>query len=389
MASPQRTYRTALIGCGRMGRNHALALANTPGVELAALADVDQASLDRMGDDVGVDRGRRYLGHEALLDAEQLDFVVIATQAPQHAATVAAAAARGVHVLCEKPLALELAEADALVAACERAGVRLAINHLRRVSRVAQTARDMVADGAIGDVIGIEVHEKGGRPVGNTLMEMSCHDFDLARFVVSRWPSGSGRPADDVEWVYARLVTGLGAAAHPARRDEVVPSLATVPSDRDCGLVVGDRGLVVLGLGCEVQAVARFVNRPSPDSAYDGVDVIGTQGSLLVRGGSDIALFRRRGHAWAAHDHHEPVEVGELWARPGESAAVAHCRAMALELVAAIEEGREHVSSGRDGLAALEAIMAVYESHKAGGPVALPLADRHHPLASWREAVPA
>ena len=66
-----------------------------------------------------------------------------------------------------------------------------------------------------------------------------------------------------------------------------------------------------------------------------------------------------------------------------------HCRAMVLELVAAVEEGRERVSSGRDGLAALEAIMAVYESHKLGGPVRLPLAERNHPLASWREAVPA
>src|SRR5205085_7022100 len=114
------------------------------------------------------------------------------------------AAAHGVHVLCEKPLAPSLADADAMVAACDRAGVRLAVDHLRRITPAARVARDMVAEGAVGDVIGIEIHEKGGRPVGNTLMEMSTHDFDLARFAVSRWPS-AGAPADAVEWVFARL----------------------------------------------------------------------------------------------------------------------------------------------------------------------------------------
>src|SRR5262249_19753075 len=139
----------------------------------------------------------------------------------------------------------------------------------------------------------------------------------------------------------------------------------------------------------EVQTVARFVDRPTADSAYDGVDVIGTNGSLLVRGSSQLELFRRRGHAWAPHDEPQSLPVGELWAQPGESAAVTHFHAMVTEPVAAVEEGREHVSSGRDGLAALEAIMAIYESHKLGGPVRLPLAERNHPLASWREAVPA
>jgi predicted dehydrogenase len=275
-----------------------------------------------------------------------------------------------------------------MVTACENAGVRLAVDHLRRITPAAQMARDLIADGAIGDVIGIDVHEKGGRPVGNTLMEMSTHDFDLARFTVSRWPTAEA-PADRIDWVFARLSSGLGSSAHAARPDEVVSSLLKVPTDKDCGLVVGDRGLVLLGLGCEVQAVARFVDRPKPDSLYDGVDVIGTKGSLLLRGGTTVELFRRRAHTWAAHDQPELVETSALDELPGERPAVAFCRAMAREMVAAIEQGREHVSSGRDGLAVLEAIMAVYASHQIGRPVGLPLAERGHPLERWRVAVPA
>jgi predicted dehydrogenase len=196
-------------------------------------------------------------------------------------------------------------------------------------------------------------------------------------------------PADRVEWVFARLSSDLGAAAHMARPDEVVPSLMKVPTDKDCGLVVGDRGLVILGLDCEIQAVARFVDRTKPDSLYDGVDVIGTKGSLLLRGGTIVELFRRRAHTWASHDAPSPVETRTLEFCPGEKPAVTFCRAMAREMVAAIEEGREHVSSGRDGLAVLEAIMAVYASHQAGRPVELPLSERGHPLERWRVAVPA
>jgi UDP-N-acetyl-2-amino-2-deoxyglucuronate dehydrogenase len=382
----ERTYRAALVGCGNMGRNHALALATTPGIRLCALADVHEPSLVRMAEEVGIDVAHRYTSYEAMLDAERPDFVVVATRAEQHAAATISAAARGVHVLCEKPLAPTLAEADAMVAACEQAGVRLAVDHLRRIAPAAQTARDMIAEGAIGDVIGIDVHEKGGRPVGNTLMEMSTHDFDLARFTLSRWPSAAA-PADRIEWVFARLSSGLGSAAHAARADEVVPSLLKVPTDKDCGLVVGDRGLVLLGLGCEVQAVARFVDRPRPDSLYDGVDVIGTRGSLLLRGGTIVRLYRRRAHAWAEHDQPELVETPALEELPDEKPAVTYCRAMAREMIGAIEEGREHVSSGRDGLAVLEGIMAVYASHMAGRPVALPLADRGHPLERWRAPI--
>jgi len=145
----------------------------------------------------------------------------------------------------------------------------------------------------------------------------------------------------------------------------------------------------VLGLAGEVQAVARFLDRPKADTLYDGVDVIGTDGSLAVRGGTDMRLFRRRGHTWAEHDPWQVVELGEPAAEPGdERVAIGRCRAMALELVAAIEAGREHVSSGRDGLIALEAVLAVYESHRQGRPVALPLADRAHPLESWLAAQP-
>jgi hypothetical protein len=60
---------------------------------------------------------------------------------------------------------------------------------------------------------------------------------------------------------------------------------------------------------------------------------------------------------------------------------------MALELIAAAEEGRPHVSSGQDGIIALELLMATYQSHIANAPVTLPLRERRHPLELWKQEV--
>lgn len=381
-----RTYRFGLIGCGGMGRTHARALVSTPGLTLAALAEPIEARRAAVGEEFRVAPAHCYADFESMLDHAPLDAVVVATQAPQHAPATLAAAARGVHVLCEKPLALDLAEADAMIDACDRAGVRLATNHLRRVEAAPCHARDLIAAGAIGQVVGVEVHDKGGRPVGNALLEMGTHYVDQLRLLLSGIHYADGRRGDAIEWVFARLSTDRGADAHAARPEEIVTSQVAKPTDRDCGLVLGERATIVLGLAGEVQAVMRYLDRPTSDARYDGADVIGTEGSLAVRWGGAQRLFRRAGPAWAPHDPWEPVP---LPAAPPAPDGETLCRAMALDLVAAIEQGREPACGGRDGRAALETVLAVYESHRRGAPVSLPLAERGHPLAAWRTALTA
>jgi predicted dehydrogenase len=139
-----------------------------------------------------------------------------------------------------------------------------------------------------------------------------------------------------------------------------------------------------MGLAGGVQAVARFHNLPQADNRYDGVDVIGTKGSLAVRGGFVKRLYRRQGHTFADNDRWQPVELPAAYVDTltldDNGASTYLCQQMILELVAAVETGRPHVASGRDGLIALELLMATYHSHLAHAPVTLPLAERRHPL---------
>jgi predicted dehydrogenase len=220
------------------------------------------------------------------------------------------------------------------------------------------------------------------------LMEMGTHYFDLARFVLSKTTLADGRKGDQAEWVMARLITGDGAEAHDARADEIVNSRVALPTDRDCGWVVGTRGTVLIGFAGGVPGVAQFYHLPTSNSQYDGVDIIGTKGSLAVRGVRDNVIFRRQGHTFAPNDPWVPLPVPESYAiESAEPRGMLLCRGMVRKLIEAIEEERDPVSSGYDGRAALELIMSSYESHRYGRPVTLPLANRHHPLDSWREEV--
>src|SRR5262249_53287056 len=121
-------YRAAVIGVGGMGRCHLSSLRAMPEVDLVAICDLDEERLARCAGEFGVPHCYRDYGE--MLERERLHLAGIATQVRHHREPVRAAAeARVPGVLCEKPMALDLADADAMVEACRRSGTRLAIDH--------------------------------------------------------------------------------------------------------------------------------------------------------------------------------------------------------------------------------------------------------------------
>jgi predicted dehydrogenase len=179
-------WRAAVIGCGRMGCGfdddpkrtqisaHAGAYATVPGVDLVALADLDQAKLDRYGDKYGV--AGRYRDHRELLRVEAPDIVSVCTWSGTHAEVVRDAAEAGVKaIFCEKPLADTSADARDMVAWCERRGVLLLVNHKRRFSPFHQSVAAFLRSGRLGALQQVTVYYVSG--VANT----GSHLFDLLR----------------------------------------------------------------------------------------------------------------------------------------------------------------------------------------------------------------
>lgn len=366
--------RTAIIGYGGVARSHLddirffrrdnpLRADDDPLVELVAGCDISPEARERFRHDSGVDA--LYADFGEMLDRERLDFVHIATCADVRVEPVLAAAERGVHVLCEKPMAVEPAECDEMIAACSRAGVRLVISHQRRSDPVHWYARRLVEEGDIGTLRYITGTGKPRRG-GNELHNIGTHLVDAV-----------GIFGGEVDWVQAYCSTD-GRPSTVQDRE---------PGDRGAGWVIGDRVDLTLHYRGGAQATMHFNEDPCE---FHWV-LWGTAGRLMM---ANNVLWRcadpipRPENSWETVELPEaPVVTGSGYVNPPDWLRICaelgrHPRVfMMRELFQRMREGGEHTSSGRVGAAPIEVIQGAFLSHLTGARVALPTTERTSPLA--------
>jgi myo-inositol 2-dehydrogenase/D-chiro-inositol 1-dehydrogenase len=186
----KNNLRFGVVGAGRIGKIHAENLATRiPGVEVAAIADVDLKSAQdlavRLHVPVALD------DHRAILADPTIEAVAICSSTDTHAKIVIEAAQAGKHIFCEKPIDLNLAKIDAALEAVEQAGVKLQIGFNRRFDPNFRKVRAMVVDGKIGEpqIIRITSRDPAPPPIsyvkvsGGMFLDMTIHDFDMARYL--------------------------------------------------------------------------------------------------------------------------------------------------------------------------------------------------------------
>lgn len=359
------TYRAGLVGCGRIGTlwetnpptpvTHAGALAVLPQTELVAGASRGAEHLHAFGKQWGIDA--LYLDYREMFAREQLDLVCIATHPGLHWPIVEAAVAAGVKgILCEKPLALSLTDADAIVAACRAAGCVLSVNHSRRWDPAHRQAKAMVDSGAIGELVALYGFCQGVKPFPawtadeeGPLIHDAVHLFDLFRLF-------AGDP--------------LSVVGTAVRRKQPF----RVEDDSHAIFAFAD-GLSGVAMVNELTRYNRF-----------GIEVQGTEGVILLSGDGN--------HWWRSVDRtdriNEPNPQIEWWQLEPESFPAVPATSSILEavreLVHCMETGAIPSSPGEDGVASLEMVMAVYESQRQGNrPVPFPLVDRSSVLYRLRE----
>src|SRR5262249_39724572 len=138
-----------------------------------------------------------YADYQEMLDKEHLDLVSICTWPQLHAPmTIAAAHAGARGILCEKPMALTLSEANAMLDACRRNGARLSVDHQRRLGEPFRVAKEMAQGGDIGELIRVEAHVSD-----SNLYDWGPHLIDLMFYFFDDVPA---------EWVMAQ-VEGAGS----------------------------------------------------------------------------------------------------------------------------------------------------------------------------------
>jgi scyllo-inositol 2-dehydrogenase (NAD+) len=180
-----------LIGVGRLGRVYARDLSSRIAcTRLAAIADTDQAALERVRDEFEVPHAHRDAAD--LLQDPSVDAVVIVTPTNTHREVSFAAASARKPIFCEKPPSISLDDALAMRESVERSGVFFQLGFMRRFDRGYAAAKARVDDGAIGDAVVFKSTSRDPYPPslsyadprssGGLIIDMGIHDFDLARW---------------------------------------------------------------------------------------------------------------------------------------------------------------------------------------------------------------
>ena len=335
-----KVYRAGVIGLGVMGSiadglggrhpiwyrpcSHADAYGFHPRTELVAGSTRDskrQTMFREKHGDLPV-----YEDFRQLLESEALDIVSVAPPATCHAEMVIAAVEAGVKgIYCEKAMATSLAECDAMIVACEKAGAVMAINHQRRWEDQYRALKKEVDEGVIGDLQSIQLSFGGGR-----LCRGGSHMFDLALMF-----------CDD------EIKGGSGWLSDPEALDP-----------GGIGLFETQRGIRISidgSLGMSHQ--------------YQG-DLIGEKGVIrIVDGGFEFELWTMDESSDFGHlaKRHLPMSFPVRNVMINILDDLVHC----------MEEGGQPLDSGYDGRKAFEMIAAIHQSHRQNrGFISFPLEDR-------------
>ena len=324
----------AVIGTGAMGTRHAENIAHAvPDARLIAVHDPNAESAVRIATSLGCTQSPRL---DALLARDDVQAVVIASPPRFHAEHAIAAARAGKHIFLEKPMALTLQDADAIIAAADSAAVRLQVGFMRRYDPASAEAQARIRAGDIGEprlFKGIDRDKDaptgppGSLPRAAILTDSAIHDFDLARWLM----------ADEVVAVRATI------AVVGDRRTIPGPNVALV----DLRFTRGALGNV------ETIHGARY--------GYDiRAEIVGTEGTLLIGGHHKTALQLLT----ASGAHHDLT--GNWLDRFGD-AYLLEMR----DFVRATLDGRPPYVTADDGRRALAIALAADSAGERGTEVAL------------------
>jgi len=224
------SVQIGVIGCGRAAQDlHLPALARIPDIQVVALADADPDRLTAAGSKWRINR--RYQDYRELVCDSSVDAVLIAIPPRMHHDAFLLAANSHKHTYIEKPLAMNLEEADRMAAAETTSSIRVVVGFNLRSHRLVQQARKLIREGTLGPILSMRSEWVGGNGVrpdwqrrrnegGGVLYELGVHHFDLWRYLLDsevssvEAESASNGAEDFSVHVKAHMLNGATASAN-------------------------------------------------------------------------------------------------------------------------------------------------------------------------------
>lgn len=353
-----------VIGSGFSAELHADANARNPRVRMAACASPSRERCEKFAGKWKIPKV--FADYRQLLEIKEIDMVTIGVPNDLHCQIVVDAAAAGKHVVIEKPLAMNLDEADRMMEACRKARVKLMYAEDLCFAPKYVRAKRIVDEGGIGKVFHIRQLEKHFGPHsdwfwdmqrsgGVALFDMGCHGTECARWIL-------GKPK--VKSVMASMNTYV----HTKR---------TKGEDDSTGIIEFEGG-----------AIAVIENSWAKRGGIeDALEIHGSDGVIycdLVRG-SSMLTYSEHGHGYAVEKAPDTkgwtMPLFDEWWQYGYPDEMAH-------FVDCVISDKPPLETGEDGRAVLEVMFACYESAATGQRIEFPYKPAHpgSPIESWLRA---
>src|SRR6266487_1794246 len=345
-----------IVGAGMVARYHATAIARTAGARLAAVCRADAARAAEAEARFGVPCETSY---EALLARPDVDVVCICTPSGQHAAQAIAAALAGKHILVEKPMALTLADADAMIAAQRTAGVLLAIALQRRSEPSFHDVRAAIEAGALGRLTLGTVGVPYLRPQsyydsaawrgtwaldgGGALINQGIHLLDLLLWYMGDVAEVQAAAATLTHAIEVEDCITATLRFESGALGVVSATTTAAPGFPHRVEIYGDRG----GVQIEGEQIVRW-------ESVGGETTKERSGAERAYGKPSVVVGETR----------EPIAAG-AGASPTGIGAAGHTRLIG-DLVSAIREGRAPLVPGEEGRRSLALALAIYKAAHTG-----------------------
>jgi len=337
----QQASRGVLVGAGFFARFQAEAWQRIPAVKITAVADPVPGKARQFADEFGIPRV--YESAEEMFDCERPDFVDIATRPEAHGELTKSAAQRGIHVICQKPMAPTWDDCINMVVTCEAAGVRLLIHEDWRWQPWYREARRLIEAGALGRVFQLSAQWRTGDGRGAEPYQVQPYFRQMPRLLV-------------YETLVHLLDTFRFLGGELDRVFCVNRRINPIIAGEDHSLI-----LVTFQSGTAGLIDANRISGPVPAPvAMNGLSIEGEAATLRLSPDGRLWLVE---HGQSEREHSFPTSTEGY---KGDSV-----RATQEHLLACLRSGQSSESDGRDYLKTVQAVLACYRSAETGQAVTL------------------
>lgn len=343
--SSEQAFAIALVGCGRISRNHFDAIRKVAGLRLGAVCDSVEARAREAGEELGVPW---FTNYATMLSKGECDAVTVCTPSGLHAQHGAAAARAGKHVITEKPMAITLEQADALVQACDDAGVQLFVVKQNRLNPSVQLLKRAVDKGRFGRIYLANTTVRWNRPQEyyDSASWRGTWEFDGGAFM-----NQASHYVDLLQWLVGPVESVIAKTATQARRIEAEDSGVAVMRFRN-----GAIGVI------EVNVLTY------PRNWEGSITIVGEKGTAKI-GGTAVNKVEH----WTFAEYDDDDKLIEAAATNPPSVYGFGHEGYYRNVLAVLRGEAQPDTDGRAGRKSLELILGIYASAKSGRDVPLPL----------------